>query len=227
MATDEMIDDLSVNEVITRILAGETERYASIVKAYDKYLYKIGRTYGFDHQSTEDVMQEVFVKVYLHLSEFEHKSSFKTWIVKIMLHECYYKKYRSKFRKETYEEDGLPDGAEPAFTTRPDRPEEVISKHELKHNLEAAILQMPEDYRVVFTMRELNDISVHDTAATLGLTENNVKVRLSRAKNMLRHELEKIYHPDEIFHFHLVHCKPMVHRVMEAKDDLHREKTSS
>jgi RNA polymerase sigma-70 factor (ECF subfamily) len=85
---------------------------------------------------------------------------------------------------------------------------------ELGHVLENAIHQIPEDYRIVFTLRELNGLSVAETAETLDITESNVKVRLNRAKTMLQKEIKKMYSPEEIFEFNLIYCDAMVEKVM-------------
>lgn len=221
MITDRP-DDIKINEVIQNILNGDIDLYALIVKAYDRYLYKIGRSYGFDHATTEDLMQETFVNAYLHLKDFENRSTFKTWISRIMLHQCYYKKNRSKFRKEAASGDTEGERLQPVFVTPIGKPEKMTSNKELRENLERAIVKMPDDYRIVFTLRELNGLNVRETATALGLTEGNVKVRLNRAKGLLRTELEKTYRLEEIFEFNLVYCDGLVKRVMEEIKALNR-----
>jgi RNA polymerase sigma-70 factor (ECF subfamily) len=93
--------------------------------------------------------------------------------------------------------------------------ENITVNKELGRVLETAVRKIPDDYRMVFVLRELNGLSVAETAESLGITEGNVKVRLNRAKTMLRSEIEKIYSPEDIFEFNLVYCDSMVHRVME------------
>lgn len=88
--------------------------------------------------------------------------------------------------------------------------------NELGNVLERALNRIPEDYRIVFTLRELNGLSVADTTEALDITESNVKVRLNRAKKMLRLEIEKLYSPEEIYEFNLRYCDAMVDRVMKA-----------
>lgn len=218
--TTDVPDEIKIDEVIQSILKGDTGLYAMIVKAYNKYLYKIGRSYGFDHATTEDLMQETFVNAYLHLKDFENRSTFKTWISRIMLHQCYYKKNRSKFRKEASTGDTEGERLRPVFVTPVGKPEKMTSNNELRKNLEKAIVDIPEDYRNVFTLRELNGLSVRETAAALDLTESNVKVRLSRAKRLLRTALEKTYRPEEIFEFNLIYCDGLVKRVMDEIKNL-------
>jgi len=222
--TTDAPEELRIDEVIFKILNGETDLYANIVRTYNKYLYKIGRSYDFDHQTTEDLMQETFVNAYLHLKDFENRSTFKTWISRIMLHQCYYKKYRSKFRKETSAGEVISEREQPAFEAPAQRPEGITINNELRENIEKAILNIPEDYRIVFTLRELNGLNVKDTATALNLTESNVKVRLSRAKVLLRTELEKTYQPEEIFEFNLIYCDGLVNRVMNEIRNLNSDK---
>lgn len=216
MATVEILDDSKLGILIHRIIDGEVDLYETIVRKYNKYLYKVGRSYGFGHQATEDMMQETFVNAYLHLKDFQNRSSFKTWIVRIMLHQCYYVRHRSKFRREQPGENEIDDRLKPVFISSSEKLDRKVSNHELKENIEKAIVEIPEQYRNVFTLRELDGLSVKDTAEMLGLTESNVKVRLSRAKAMLRTALEKTYDPEDIFEFNLIYCTPLVERVMDT-----------
>ena len=77
------------------------------------------------------------------------------------------------------------------------------------------MLHIPEDYRTVFLLREINGLNVLETAEILDITESNVKTRLSRAKSFLRKEIEKTYNKEEIFEFNLIYCDAMVERVMQ------------
>ena len=90
----------------------------------------------------------------------------------------------------------------------------TIMNNELKHILEEALLQIPENYRMVFTLRELNGMNTRETSETLNITEANVKVRLKRAKQMLRKEIKKMYSPEEIFEFNLIYCNRIVENLL-------------
>jgi len=100
---------------------------------------------------------------------------------------------------------------------------EKITNKELGRVLENAIHEIPEDYRIVFSLRELNGLSVAETAEALDITESNVKVRLNRAKTMLQKEIKKMYSPEEIFEFNLIYCDGMVNRVMSKIDEIKNE----
>ena len=86
---------------------------------------------------------------------------------------------------------------------------------ELKHVIENALQNIPPNYRIVFTLRELGGFSVSETAAVLDIRESNVKVRLNRAKAMLRKEVEKVYSTEDVFQFNLIYCDKIVDGVMK------------
>jgi RNA polymerase sigma-70 factor (ECF subfamily) len=199
------------DSLISRILNGEKKAYKLIVRRYNDYLYKIGRAYGFGHSDTEDLMQETYVNAYLNLAKFEYRSTFKTWLTRIMLNECYHKKDRQRAKEDQKSDDRM------RFANNNNNETGAkVDNNELSQYLEKAILNIPENYRIVFTLRELNGLSVRETSKALGLRESNVKVRLHRGKEMLRDELRNIYNPAEIFEFNLIYCDKMVERVMAA-----------
>lgn len=216
MDSSQTLGTLTDSEVISRVLGGETSFYELIVRRYDSYLYKIGRSYGFNHADTEDLMQETYVNAYVHLKGFENRSSFKTWLVKIMLNQCYHKKQKFSMRNEVSSQPNIEEKSVPMFSNSNTNTGKSVVNSELKHVLEEAVRKIPEDYRMVFALRELNGMNVNETAEALHITESNVKVRLNRAKAMLRNEIQKTYSPDEIFEFNLIYCAAMVERVMKA-----------
>ena len=197
--------------IIALVLNGDIEVYSELVRRYNGYLYKVGCSYGLPHAEIEDLMQEAFVNAYENLAKFEQRASFKTWIVRIMLNNCYHRTRRAAYQREQYL-DGTDENSILENTYNATRM--MVQNNELKAVLERAILAIPEKYRHVFTLRELNDMSVRDTAEALDITESNVKVRLNRAKAMLQDEIKKSYAPEEIFEFNLVYCEPLVERVM-------------
>jgi len=203
------------SEIIEKILQGETALYEIIIRRYNPYLYKTGRSYGFNHHDTEDLMQETYLNVYANLYQFEGRSTFKTWIVKIMLNQCYQKKQKFSFQKEIPAEKSAHENSTPMFSNQPDTTRHVINK-ELSTVLENALQRLSPDYRLVFSLRELNGMSVLEAAEALNISPGNVKVLLSRAKSMLRTEIERMYSTDEIYEFNLIYCDSMVKRVMDV-----------
>jgi RNA polymerase sigma factor (sigma-70 family) len=202
-------------EVIENILSGNTALFEILIRRYNPYLYKIGRSYGFNHQDTEDLMQETFVNSYVNLKQFSGRSLFKTWIIKIMLNQCYHKAHKHSYQKEQSTEV-LPDNSPFMFSNNDqnDNSKSLINR-ELNNIVEACLQKLPEDYRITFALRELTGLSVAETAEMMHTTISNVKVRLNRAKAMLRKEIEKTYSPEDIYEFNLIYCDRIVNTVMK------------
>ena len=91
-------------DVISKVLNGEKAMYEIIVRRYNPYLYKIGRSYNYSHDDTQDLMQDTYIDAYKSLDKYEGRSNFKTWISRIMLNNCFRKKEKSSFKKEVMEE---------------------------------------------------------------------------------------------------------------------------
>lgn len=212
----ETISDL---EIISRILSGEVALYEVIIRRYNPYLFKVGRSYGYNHHDTEDLMQDAFIKAYFNLQKFENRASLKTWLVKIMLNQCYHKKQKFSFKNEIPSDKIGHNSGIPMFSQNSPNTSQTVMNNELKHVLETALLKIPEDYRNVFTLRELNGMSTRETSEALEISEANVKIRLIRAKAMLRKEIEKVYSPEEIFEFNLIYCNRIVENVFKQIDE--------
>lgn len=175
-------------EVVDRVLAGETELYEIIMRRYNQRLYRVVISILRDADETEDVMQEAYVRAYLHLSQFEGRAAFSTWLTRIAVYEAL-GRARKRERIQPFGNE-LGDGEIPVnpASGAPDR-EETISKAELNHMLEEAVLRLPEQYRTVLIMRDVEEMSTSETAAALSLSEENVKVRLHRGRAMVRRDL--------------------------------------
>lgn len=201
-------------DIIQKILDGDPALFEILIRRYNSFLYKTGRSYNYNHEDTQDLMQDTFIDAYTGLSKFENRSSFKTWIIRIMLNNCHKKKQKLSFKNEMVND--INDKSMPMFSSNKDSDtNKVVLNRELNFVIEDALKQVPEDYRLVFSLREINGLNVKETAEALNITESNVKVRLNRAKAMLRKEVEKSYQSEDIFEFNLIYCDAMVSRVME------------
>lgn len=205
-------------EIIQKINEGEVRLYEILIRRYNPFLYRIGRSYRYNHQDTEDLMQDAYVNGFFNLKKFENRSSFKTWFTRIMLNLCFQKKQKSSFKNEIITDDIKNEKSDLMFHYSTNNEKITVNK-ELGHIIENAIHHIPEDYRIVFTLRELNGLSVAETAEALDISESNVKVRMNRAKGMLQKEIKKMYSPDEIFEFNLIYCDGMVEKVMSKIND--------
>lgn len=207
------LEQYTDTEIITKILDGELALFEILIRRNNPFLYKIGRSYNYNHEDTQDLMQDTFVDAFTSLSKFQAKASFKTWIIKIMLNNCYRKQLKFSSKNEVVHE--MNDKSVPMFSNdQQTDTNKLITNRELGRVIENALKQVPEDYRIVFSLREINGLNVMETAEALNISEANVKVRLNRAKKMLRIEIEKSYTPEDVFEFNLIYCNDMVNRVM-------------
>jgi len=195
----------SDGELIERVLSGEKGLFETIIRRYNQRLYRIGMSILNSEPDVEDAMQSAYISAYEHLSGFERRSAFGTWLTRIMLNQCYAQKRKSgHIPTHLIQTDNFINMETPA--------NDLVNK-ELGNVLQQAVAQLPEKYRLVFVLREMEDMSVRDTSATLNIEESNVKVRLNRAKIMLKRNLSA-YMKDSIYSFHLSKCDKMVNYVM-------------
>lgn len=194
---DAQFEKYSDLKIIQKINNGDITLFEILVRRYGPLLYKIGRMYNHNHENTEDLMQDTYINAYIHLKKFENRSSFKTWLTTIMLNQCYQKRHKLKFKNEIISDDIQNEKSSLLFHYSTNYEKIAINK-ELGRVLENAIHEIPEDYRIVFSLREINGLSVAETAEVLNISENNVKVRLNRAKVMLRREIKKRYLTEDI-----------------------------
>ena len=194
---DAQLEKYSDFQIIQRINDGDITLFEILIRRYGSFLYKIGRLYNHNHENTKDLMQDTYVNAYIHLKKFENRSSFKTWLTRIMLNQCYQKRHKLSFQNEIISDDIQNEKSSVLFHHSTNNEKIAINK-ELGRILENAIREIPEDYRIVFSLREINGLSVAETAEALNISENNVKVRLNRAKVMLRREIKKMYLTEDI-----------------------------
>jgi len=217
MSEIKKFEQFSDIEVIQKILAGEIQLFEILIRRNNPFLYKTGRSYGYGHHDVEDLMQETFINAYTSLSKFENRSSFKTWIIRIMLNNCFQKRQKFSFRNEVTNDYAINETSTPMYSNNQHTDlNKTIINRELSHVIENSLEKVPIDYRIVFSLREINGLNVSETAEILNITESNVKVRLNRAKSMLKKEIEKTYTAADIFEFNLIYCDAIVKRVMDS-----------
>lgn len=193
-------------ELIKRIVLGEKQLFGIIIRRYNQRLYRIGMSILDNDQEVEEAMQTAYINAYEHLRQFAYRAAFGTWLTRIMLNQCY------KARRDHIRSLNVRQNSENFINLK--TPENVMASKELGQVLENAIRQLPEKYRLVFVLREMEDLSVRQTAEIAGIQTSNVKVRLNRAKTMLRESLNN-YMKDSVYQFHLSRCDKMVSRVMD------------
>jgi RNA polymerase sigma-70 factor (ECF subfamily) len=200
-------------EVIAKVMAGDTALFELLVRRYNSLLYRIARTYGLNHEDAQDLMQETHCQAFCQLKNFRADASYKTWLVKIALHQCYHKLHYGYLKYEQPDSELITRQDTVMDTGSGRRADGALINKELAKVLEACLQALPLIYRNVFLLREMEDFNVAETAELLGITNVNVKVRLHRAKLLLRKQLEGYYSSADIYEFNLKYCDKIVEGV--------------
>ena len=173
--------------------AGDREAFARLVDETSGHIYRVALQILGDEQDAEDVLQETYIKAFRSLPYFEGRSSLTTWLYRIAVNEALMMVRKRKSQAISVEESNSFDAE--AESDRMEivdwccLPEGELLSSESRRFLDRAVQALPANLRVVFVMRDLEGLSIQDTAEALGLSENNVKTRLLRARLRLRQEL--------------------------------------
>ena len=180
--------ELTDEEVVTRVLNGETALFEILMRRYNQRLYRVARSILRDDGEAEDVMQDAYVRAYQHLGQFAGRAKFSTWLTRIAVHEALARAHRGK-RYDALEGLSAVQGEAMKFASAAPSPEQEVATAQSHAILEEAILSLPDSYRTVLMMRDIEELTTAEAAESLDITEQNVKVRLHRARALLRREL--------------------------------------
>ena len=182
-------------ELIRAINSGRFDRFPDLVKRYEQKLYNFSLRMCRDAADAEDTVQETFLNVFRYLKDFRYETKFKNWLYRVAASTCIKKRRKSKFapQRELSLDEFLPQDE----TEIPDqvprwalRPLDKLLSDELSDKINAAIFTLPEKYRLVIVLRDIEGFSTAETAQILNLSDANVKVRLHRARLFLRNKLK-------------------------------------
>lgn len=215
---------LSDEELVERILAGDTPLYEVIMRRYNTRLYRVARAIVKHDGDAEDVMQDAYVKAFQHLSQFAGRARFSTWLTRIAVHEALARLQKAKRFEDWDDMKANKQQGTEGLLPKAD-PESQTASREMSGILEQAIESLPEQYRAVVMMRDIEEMTTAETADCLALSEENVKIRLHRAHKMLRTQL---YENARIstanaFPFHAVRCDRVVANVFARLGALRAE----
>jgi RNA polymerase sigma-70 factor (ECF subfamily) len=182
-------------ELVQAINAGHTDRFPELVKRYEQKLYNFGRRMCRDESEAEDLVQDTFLNVFRYLKDFRYETKFKNWLYRVAANTAFKKRRRSRLAHDT--ELALEEVIEREQITAPAEvpewarmPLEQLLNGELLEILHQAIWSLPEKYRIVVILRDIEEFSTEDTAQILSISPANVKVRLHRARLFLRDKLK-------------------------------------
>jgi RNA polymerase sigma-70 factor (ECF subfamily) len=203
----------SEDELIARLAAGDREAFEALMRGNNRRLFRVARAIVSDDAEAEDAVQAAYLAAFLGLAQFAGRSSLATWLTRIVINEALARR-RARLRDASYASvyelaDEIHD--------RASTPEDTVSMQQLTRLTECAIDGLPANYRLVLILRQVEGLSGEETAASLGLSEEAVRVRLHRARAMLREQLPGVdpAAPDpKPFGFAGERCNRIVERVL-------------
>jgi RNA polymerase sigma-70 factor (ECF subfamily) len=207
---------LGDEEVVARVLAGDAPLFEILMRRYNQRLFRVARAILGDDDEAEDVMQEAYVRAFHELGGFRGEARFSTWLTRIAVHEALARgRKRRRLAPVPLPAESGGDGEgppEPPATGADADPERAAANRELAEALRAAVESLPEPWRAVFVMRDVEGLSTEETAAALGITPENAKVRLHRARAALRRHLDDRIGREvrRLYLFHAPRCDRVV-----------------
>jgi RNA polymerase sigma-70 factor (ECF subfamily) len=210
VTTKQKDETLSEKEIVRRVRAGETGLFELLFRRHRQRVYRVARAILRDDAEAADVVQEAYLRAYTHLDQFAGRAAFSTWLTKIAVYLAW---EHARLRGRQKEKRAVPaggDAAEVDIATGSDPERQAFGK-EVKTILETAIDTLPDRYRAIFMMREVEEMSTAETAECLNLSQDTVKTRLHRARALLREKLYASVGPlgAEAFRFGGSNCQRM------------------
>jgi RNA polymerase sigma-70 factor (ECF subfamily) len=203
----------SDEDVVEQVLDGDTAMFELLMRRHNERIYRAARAITRDEREAEDVMQQAYVNAFSNLRQFQGRAQFATWLTRIAVNEAL-ARVRRRGRYETLDDQSPKVESMPVSPTAD--PERQAFATELRDLLEGAIDELPDGAREVFMLREVEGLSTAETAASLSVSEDVVKTRLSRARATLRQALLSragATAPDA-FRFHRPRCDRVVDAVL-------------
>jgi RNA polymerase sigma-70 factor (ECF subfamily) len=180
--------------LVARALGGDAQAFRIIIESHNRRLFRLARTVMKDDSEAEDVVQETYLRAFANLSTFRGEASLATWLTRIALNEALGRKHKQRpvVTLDTLEVMQKTSGQIipfPNMNTDID-PERSAAQGEIRKLLERAVDALPEAFRLVFVLRDVEEMSIEDTASHLGIRPETVKTRLHRARKLLRQSLD-------------------------------------
>jgi len=186
-AAGSLPSTLPDSEIVRRVRAGDRALFEVLMRRHNQRVYRAARAVVKDETEVEDVMQQAYVNAFTHLHQFEERSEFSTWLTRIVLNEAFARRHKLQSSASISASVDDDRGAFMETMRSPDPdPERQAYAQELRRVLEEAVDELPEHYRTVFMLRDIEGLSTNETSVGLGVGEEAVKTRLHRARAMIR-----------------------------------------
>jgi len=173
-------------EIVKRVRAGDSALFEILMRRHNQKVYRAVRAVVKEESEAEDVMQQAYLNAFTHLDQFEERSQFSTWLIRISLNEAFGRRRKMRQYESMAQPSSDSDREKNALISPQADPERQAYAQELRRVLESAVDTLPETYRTVFMLRDIEGLSTSEAAAGLGLGDEAVKTRLHRARAMIR-----------------------------------------
>jgi len=180
--------------LVARARTGDANAFSELVSHYERKIYRLAKHITQNDEDAEDVLQEAFLKAYEHLDGFQGNSKFYTWLVRIAVNEALMKLRKRKGDRTVPLDEPVDTGEEMVkreIAVWEDNPEQRYSREEMQRILDEAVQSLKPDFRTVFILRDIEELSTEEAAETLGISVPAVKSRLLRARLALREKLTR------------------------------------
>lgn len=189
------LDGLDDRALVERARNRDGAAVRLIMQRHNRRLYRVARSVLNDEAEAEDVVQETYVRAFTHLDAFRGEAQLSTWLTRIALNEALGRLRRRRITIGLKDIDAINDQGEARVIYLPSArqdsdPEAAAARAEVRRLLERAVDQLPDPFRMVFVLRDIEEMSTEETAAHLGLRPETVKTRLHRARRLLRQSLD-------------------------------------
>jgi RNA polymerase sigma factor (sigma-70 family) len=204
--------------IASRIAAGDRPAFEALMRRYNRRLYRLARATLRDRTEAEDALQDAYICAYRSMGQFRGDASLSTWLSRLVLNECFARMRRNARRQKVSSivSPDAPIESPPMFADVCDTPDKALGRSQMRDLLERKVDELPENFRTVFVLRSVEEMSVDETAGSLGIPEETVRSRHFRAKTMLRESLARDLNLAErdLFEFGGPHCDHVVANVL-------------
>ncbi|HXE10628.1 MAG TPA: RNA polymerase sigma factor [Bryobacteraceae bacterium] len=194
MSTSTIAQAFDEASLVAKAKAGDADAFGTLVNHYDRRVFRMAKQITQNDEDAEDVLQETFLKAYSHLDDFQGNSKFYTWLVRIAVNEALMKLRKRRSDKTVPLDDPIDTGEDVVareIAVWDENPEDTYSREELASILDEAVQSLKPAYRTVFVLRDIEEMSIEETAEALNLSISAVKSRLLRARLQLREKLTR------------------------------------
>jgi RNA polymerase sigma factor (sigma-70 family) len=204
--------------IASSIAAGDRLAFECLMRRYNRRLYRLARATLRDRTEAEDALQDAYICAYRSIGQFRGEASLSTWLSRLVLNECLGRIRRSARRQNVISivSPNIPIESTTMFANESDSPDKELGRAQMRELLERKVDELPANFRAVFVLRSVEELSVDETAGSLGIPAETVRSRHFRAKTMLRESLAREFNlaESDLFEFGGAHCDQVVANVL-------------